>query len=781
MFSSILPNASSSAKFVQNGHSRVPSTFRFTILSLMKSMSQNPSRFSVRVFRNPAASTFSYPMATKMDFGYRSVQQSEQQRYVPRYAFSSSLLSGLLKLGNPHISSNHNISYDARLRTNNYAIYPGALNDTYIYEQSTCSEYDALSTATFSPAMSTDSTLTSRSPPMPERFLEERAGRPATPAVPPGYAVHGSMVSQPPAMSRTTSNHYTQPSGDTSGDRRSRVTSMQGPSTTPIRLPIPSASLNELTQVSSTTSGYNCEPPSHIPEYAPSTISELEVDERDKIARINAEYNAVSSSSSSSYHSNDNVAVESIVRQMSTSVPNRPLQDTFAQANSQPLNQFPTKPDNLNSSFNLNSYPTPAILSTKDGSPPLVERVPSRVEFLPTNSQSSQFLPPQAQDSWNCDGVYHPDHARVPLHRPPPPPTTSRPFDAGSASRFTQTSSQETTSLNEYRPLPVPPAEARQRSTVERRPSVVGPRPDVNVLKGASDVRHRSQTTREYSYDQRREASNSPPRGGLTLQSSAQELPNRASEMRRDTRTPAPRESDDYRPAPLMQHQSYLANPQQPPVEPRSQIPTNLQTAALIRPTETERSNDRIRTRSTSFSTSTQPSLPPVKVEPERRNDVRGEAIYNSQLATPTFNRETQSSNLPIGQPSSKSNDRAPSYPTINPRNVTKDVPGSRSRTPYFEIPASGLPTHGAALYDKLSKTGSSLTNSTDQEYVPPEQPTHRRYSDGDQNPPPSRPVESSGRSSAPLIRSVRWTENLICPSPVLASKRRKGWFNRRG
>ncbi|KAH8089928.1 hypothetical protein BXZ70DRAFT_899140, partial [Cristinia sonorae] len=29
--------------------------------------------------------------------------------------------------------------------------------------------------------------------------------------------------------------------------------------------------------------------------------------------------------------------------------------------------------------------------------------------------------------------------------------------------------------------------------------------------------------------------------------------------------------------------------------------------------------------------------------------------------------------------------------------------------------------------------------------------------------------------------RSVRWTENLVCPSPVPFSSRRRGWYNRRG
>jgi hypothetical protein len=688
--------------------------------------------------------------------------------------------------------------------------------------------------------MSTDSTLTLRSPATPEHFLQERPRRPATPAAPSNYAVHGSGAPQPPVMNRSMSNHHAhQPSADTPGDRRSRVTPMQ---TAPICHPISSASLNELTKVSSTTAGYNGELPSHIPEYAPSTISELEVDQRDKIARINAEYNAVSSSASSSYYSNDNpvVAIESIVRQMSTSPPNHSLQDTFTRTtSSQPLHpnlHFPTKSNDFNSTFDPNP---PPIFSARDGSPPLVERVPSQVEFPSTNAQSGQFLPTQAQDSWNRDGIYHSDHARAAPPRPPPPPTTNHPFDNGSASRSTQTTyatSREATSPNEYRPLPVPPPEVpRQRSTVERRPSVVGPRPDANVLKGASDVRHRSQTAN--SYDQRRELSNSPSRGGSTLQQSSRELPNRvamASELRRDTRTPAPRESNDYRPVPLTVHDSYVADLQQPLVEPRSQnlhpTDTHLQPAAFVGPTETKRSNDRTRTRSTSFSNSTRPNLPPVNnlgqhlsspqqyqasnvtmpdprrvseqdkhvrpsppsrmqessvyhseyTEPEPRNDLRGQAMYNSQPATPTFDRDSHRPNLPIGQPSSKPNDRGPSYPSVNFRNTTQEVPSSRSATSYFEVPAAsptGLPTRGATTYDKLSlppKTGSSPSNSTNPE------PTQRRYSDGDQNPPP-RPVESSGRSSAPLIRSVRWTENLVSPSPILASQRRKGWFNRRG
>ena len=701
-----------------------------------------------------------------------------------------------------------------------------------------------MSTATFSPAMSTDSTLTIRSPATPERFLEERARRPATPAA---HSSYGSVASHPPAIGRTTASihHSYEPSVNTPNDRRSRVTSIQGHSATPNRHPNPSGYLKELTKGSSTTAGYDGQLPIHIPEYAASTISELEVDHRDKIAKINAEYNAVSSSSSSSYYSNDNAAaaIESTARRMSTSPPNQPSPDAFTRvASSQPLHpnlHFPTKPDDLNFTFNLNA--TPSIFSTKEGSPPLVERVPSGVEFPPINTQSSQVVSAQAPDSWNRDGIYHSDPIHVPLHGPP---TTNHSFNNGPASRSTQTTyatSQETTSLNEYRPLPVPPPDApRQRSTVERRPSVVGPRPDANVLKGASDLRLRRETTKENSHDRRREVSNSPPRGVSTLQLSSREAPNRAamaSDMRRGTRTPAPKELNDYRPELLTRHDSCVASTQQSPIEPRTPIPypadAHKHPAAFVGPTETERSNDRIRTRSTSFSNSTRPNLPPVNnlsqhftspqasnlmsdsrrvseqdkhvrtsppsrvkepfihhsdyVVPDHPNDVRDQAIYNNcQPATPSLNRDTQFShrqNLPVGQPSSKSGGGTPSYPTVNSRNSTQEVPSSHSRSSYFEVPAalSGLPTRP---YDKSSMPvragGTSSSSSTDREFVLPEQPPQRRYSDGDQNPPP-RPVESSGRSSAPLIRSVRWTENLICPSPVPTSQRRKGWFNRRG
>ncbi len=46
---------------------------------------------------------------------------------------------------------------------------------------------------------------------------------------------------------------------------------------------------------------------------------------------------------------------------------------------------------------------------------------------------------------------------------------------------------------------------------------------------------------------------------------------------------------------------------------------------------------------------------------------------------------------------------------------------------------------------------------------------------------PPGNIIITNGAEMIQPSRSVRFSENLICPSPVPPSKRRKGWFNKRG
>ncbi|KLO09212.1 hypothetical protein SCHPADRAFT_577217 [Schizopora paradoxa] len=75
--------------------------------------------------------------------------------------------------------------------------------------------------------------------------------------------------------------------------------------------------------------------------------------------------------------------------------------------------------------------------------------------------------------------------------------------------------------------------------------------------------------------------------------------------------------------------------------------------------------------------------------------------------------------------------------------------------------------------------------------HSPPAEPKHyherspdnsgRSFADHRGCPPPSNIIITNGAEMIQPSRSVRFSENLICPSPIPLSKRRKGWFNKRG
>ncbi|KAG5351788.1 hypothetical protein C0989_004942 [Termitomyces sp. Mn162] len=79
-------------------------------------------------------------------------------------------------------------------------------------------------------------------------------------------------------------------------------------------------------------------------------------------------------------------------------------------------------------------------------------------------------------------------------------------------------------------------------------------------------------------------------------------------------------------------------------------------------------------------------------------------------------------------------------------------------------------PAYASSSGGNLPPTGTSTATEASRTTEPQSQ---RRYSDGESNMP--------DRTSVTLFRTVRWNENLICPSPIFAHQRRKGWFNRRG
>jgi hypothetical protein len=127
--------------------------------------------------------------------------------------------------------------------------------------------------------------------------------------------------------------------------------------------------------------------------------------------------------------------------------------------------------------------------------------------------------------------------------------------------------------------------------------------------------------------------------------------------------------------------------------------------------------------------------------------------------------------------------------------NSTLNVPGiSPSRAP-FTAPSRPAPephrrhsdgdrfmnseylARHAPPYASSDPTGTATGQNVDVSHTLPttSRPLdpQRRFSDGDQTNP-------RVRGSVPC-RTVRWNENLVCPSPIWPSQRRKGWFNRCG
>ncbi|PPQ71503.1 hypothetical protein CVT24_006467 [Panaeolus cyanescens] len=267
MFSSILPSAPTALRFPsQNGSS--------------KNHPSQASKGYVRVINHPNPGPAPYPYTrsdANFELGY-APQAEHQGNWYPSSAMPRS--------------------------TAKYSIYPSALEDTFIYEQSTCSksdilcgeDYEVLSANAFSPALTTDSTVTLRAP-TPADDLDDRrpvasGSRPGSAPVYPQSLPPGSSA----LISRSISSHQLLEPADALEERRRIGGGVQGYPAGPIRVPVSSNGM--VTQQLMPPAGYVA----YRPDFdTASTISEFEVNERDRLAKINAEYN---SASTGAYYAN---------------------------------------------------------------------------------------------------------------------------------------------------------------------------------------------------------------------------------------------------------------------------------------------------------------------------------------------------------------------------------------------------------------------------------------------------------------------------------------------
>ena len=146
-----------------------------------------------------------------------------------------------------------------------------------------------------------------------------------------------------------------------------------------------------------------------------------------------------------------------------------------------------------------------------------------------------------------------------------------------------------------------------------------------------------------------------------------------------------------------------------------------------------------------------------------------GHYIYQS-AGIPGQQMPQRRSTSPPTAPSATSNGYPPTTSATLPSAATGATAMSRSlprREVTFDVPQK----------EPLLNIADTRIDVSSYEYeLPGQRLPQRRNSDSDQQRiRPPRPIRSN---TTPPVRSVRWSENLICPSPI---PKRIGWFNRRG
>ena len=214
------------------------------------------------------------------------------------------------------------------------------------------------------------------------------------------------------------------------------------------------------------------------------------------------------------------------------------------------------------------------------------------------------------------------------------------------------------------------------------------------------------------------------------------------------------------------------------------------------RATEKSKSSRHGQDRAQKEQSSRSSAAPPAPVEYERRRkDSTAQPPPSSEIPiiSPTLvplARPTASQGDPMSRSYSRSG--GPPVVTIEPQGMYQ-LPHRR-----YSDDDRSLSSNGSYSGRRDAPAPTSMSVPANQPYSsyvarPPTAPEpHRRYSDSDVPPAPPflkidttgrqpPPIGGGGRRTMPNARTVRWDDNLICPSPVLSSQRREGFFNRRG
>ncbi|KAI0945765.1 hypothetical protein AcW1_001909 [Taiwanofungus camphoratus] len=212
-----------------------------------------------------------------------------------------------------------------------------------------------------------------------------------------------------------------------------------------------------------------------------------------------------------------------------------------------------------------------------------------------------------------------------------------------------------------------------------------------------------------------------------------------------------------------------LAPPRRPSAaEPREDSRQDSRTTGPSAPSPVRRSSD--------DRTSTQPVSRARSGSQDQRHEFPSPQSDSSQY------RQGSSSNLRV----------PPGLTSLVTKAADGVDPPRRAVPPLSVAPGVCDPRPSAPPITRNSSVRPADTSPSTQARPPPTgepkpQPTSTTVNgvngrNGDIRPEPSGPLPSWDNTlTVATRRCVRWTEDLICPSPIPRSERRRGWFNRRG
>jgi len=595
-------------------------------------------------------------------------------------------------------------------------------------------------------------------------------------------------------------------------------------------------------------------------EDSQSSISELEVDERDRIAKINAEYNAIShggsvnNTPSPPKYSPDRFRDSTHTPQIS-SIHTRPYPPLSTSQPRHPDLHFPPKQIGTEkkelSSSPYRIYASPVVSIPHDLSPPIVERLPSQLP--PEQNLITNRSPPLSQSSppagnRNHEGTSDLDRFRIAQNGISPPTSYihSDPQTCISKVEKSQTLGPSSIVPAEIPRKPTSPVvianghssqsvssdvqeslQYKQQSRSDA-PSLIQPS---TTAKNHSSPHIASPDSRQYTGILKMSSPHPQINDAAGLENT--ERTSLGSNLRRDTKTPGlpgrgpsyiqpidspsqnahnspdMRDKDSRKSSPkcfLDEKSGHVDNCQSPgeaslsssdsssSVSPSNRTLPHEDIIALRRTTKDadhDRGFDRHRRLRT---TGTERTAASKLIDETSRGTApmhtQGPLHLSPEGTLATF-LQPDSQVVSVTASEHRQTDLRHSKTLYDQTSTTNSLDSRKVHERQyvnFGKPQSETTKHermlSAALQsspvNKFATTSSSLPSTLGFPPTPVPPEPHRRHSDGDQVGPPIRPPLYS-RNSAPLARSVRWTDNLIAPSPILAPPRKKGWFNRRG